>query len=92
MLDLMGRGYVLEHCSMYLRKEQDVKALRIYVTDALKTIADNTSRMVSGGVTLKSRYVEWAEQLKAPREPVESSEAIINRIKGRISALGEDDK
>lgn len=92
MLDLMGRGYVLEHCGMCLRKEQEMKALRIYVTDALKTIADNTSRLGSGGVTLKSRYVEWAEQLKAPKEPKESSETIINRIKGRISALGEDDK
>lgn len=77
---------------MYFRKKQDQEILKIYVTDALKTIADNTSRLLSGGVTLKSRYVEWVEQLKAPREPVESSEAIINRIKGRISALGEDGK
>lgn len=74
---------------MYLREKQDKRLLEIYVTDALKIISENTSKMVSEGIALNTRYVDWVKQLKASKEPTESSEMIINRIKDRINALGE---
>lgn len=75
---------------MYLREKQDKRLLEIYVTDALKIISENTAKMVSEGVALNARYVDWVKQLKASKEPTESSETIINRIKDRINALGEN--
>lgn len=75
---------------MYLREKQDKRLLEIYVTDALKIISENTAKMVSEGVALNARYVDWVKQLKASKEPTESSEMIINRIKDRINALGEN--
>lgn len=90
MLDLMGKGYILEHCAMYLRKKQDKELLGIYVTDALKILTENTAKMVSEGVMLKLGYAEWAKQVKAPKKPLESAESIINRMKSKIGALGEN--
>lgn len=75
---------------MYLREKQDKRLLEIYVTDALKIISENTAKMVPEGVALNARYVDWVKQLKASKEPTESSEMIINRIKDRINALGEN--
>ena len=89
MLDLMGKGYILEHCVMYLHKKQDEELLSIYVTDALKILTENTAKMVSKGIMLKFGYVEWAKQAKAPKKPLGSAESIINRMKSKIGALGD---
>lgn len=36
MLELMGRGYVIEHCIAAYRKNAVEKSYRAYVTDALR--------------------------------------------------------
>lgn len=65
-------------------KESQAKTYRIYVTDSLKAIADNTARKYGGSV-LNMRY---AEVITKPREPAESSDEVIARIRSKIEQIG----
>lgn len=69
LLDLYGRGYVIDHCvAAFLRmrkKEAKETLYKAYLTDALKLIAENTSHyLVPGlgafdyGSTMSKRWIE----------------------------------
>ena len=77
LLELYGRGYVIDHCIAALLRKQKKEAketlFRMYVTDALKVIAENTSHFlirgvgaVDYGVTMSKRWVEM--ELPQPEE------------------------
>ncbi len=73
-----------------MRKQAEDKLFRVYLTDGLKAIADNTSALHSKGVSLKSRYVEIVDGIKPDKpeeEPKETAEQIINRISAGLNAL-----
>ena len=65
----------------------------MYVTDALKAIADNTAKTVhSGGTGLKMRYLDMMEQLERKKEVPQKDESqtasdIIERMKGKMKNL-----
>ena len=59
----MGIGYVIEHYIAFFQKEQKDKAYRLYVTDALKIITENTAK-ANGGTYLTGRYAELIEPKK----------------------------
>lgn len=73
---MLGRGYLIEHCISTLKAINEEKAYRIYVTDALMAIADNTSHflgvngMVDYGRTMSQR---WIEVLNPPPEKPEDN-------------------
>ena len=75
MLDLYGRGYVVEHClneiEMMLRERQ----YRAYVTDALMVVANNVAQAL-GGSQLQSR---WMDTFKEPdtRTPEEIARDVV---------------
>ena len=67
MLELYGKGYVIDHCaSVYLERREE-RLYRIYVTDALKAIAENTTHylgaddMFDYGASLSLRWIEALE-------------------------------
>lgn len=55
MVDLLGTGYVVEYCVSRYNHKQEEKQYRIYLTDALMAIANNTARAF-GGSTVTMRY------------------------------------
>lgn len=55
MVDLLGTGYVVEYCVSRYNHKQEEKQYRIYLTDALMVIANNTARAF-GGSTVTMRY------------------------------------
>lgn len=63
-MKLYGKGYVIEHCISLFQKYQEEKAYRIYVTDCLKTIVENTTHHVSiqgvvdMGSTINKRWID----------------------------------
>ena len=57
MLELIGIGYVIEHYIAYFKKEQIEKTYQLYITDALKMIAENTAKQ-SGGSYITTRYAD----------------------------------
>jgi len=66
-----------------LKKQMQEKAYRIYVTDALKTITENTAKY-AGGSYIKGRYFD----LEGPK-PLETRtpNQIIQQIKGKIKKI-----
>ena len=62
---------MIEHCISALKSNNEKKSFKIYVTDALMAIADNTTHLVgqSGvvdyGRTIKERWID----LLTPQKP-----------------------
>ncbi len=84
LLELMGIGYVIEHYISFFHKEQEEKAYRVYVTDTLRLITENTAKMGHGGSYFKARYIEV---LEPPKEEKRSAEEVINGIKDKLRRL-----
>ena len=64
-------------------KESQAKTYRIYVTDSLKAIAENTARHY-GGTVMNMRYADITSKPK----PTESSDEVISRIRSKIQEIG----
>lgn len=78
-----------------MRKQAEDKLFRVYLTDGLKAVADNTARLTKEGVSLKLRYVEIADNIKTDKpeeKPKETAEQIINRITSGLNALAKKEK
>lgn len=76
-----------------MRKQAEDKLFRVYLTDGLKAIADNTSAINPKGVSLKSRYVEIVDGIKPDKpeeKPKETAEQIITRITSGLNALAKE--
>lgn len=85
MLELMGSGYVIEHCVSAFRKEQAEMQYRSYIADALKALADNTAR--HGGVIMRERYADMigSGKKKDTRTGDEIAQDVIKRAGLRIA-------
>ena len=70
------------------RKEQKTleEAYRIYVTDCLKLMSENTARY-AGGSNVSVRYYDL---IKKPVVETRTSEEIIDGIKAKLKAMGDD--
>lgn len=83
-VDMLGSGYVMDHCMSAFKYRQEEKLYRVYVTDALKAIADNTRRY-AGGYNLTSRFFDWVYKDKPKgNKREETADEIILRIKQKI--------
>lgn len=76
MLELMGSEYVIEHVVAELNSRMKEEIYRVYVTDALKYIAE------SWGTVLSCRYVDLITE---PEEVEESGDEIALKV---INKLG----
>lgn len=85
-LELFGKGYVIEHCIAFFRRQQKEQMYRVYITDALKAIAENTSRMY-GGVSIKTRYADIIGDENTHREEKRTPDQIIDHIRNKLKAL-----
>lgn len=88
MLDLLGKGYVIDHCISLFKNKQKDKIYRIYVTDALYAIGNMMGKRY--GATsdiIKKKYsniVSFDSKKKQKKE--ETEEEIIQRIKMKLGA------
>lgn len=83
----MGVKALLSVLPVLLKKQAQEQAYRAYVTDALKTITENTAKY-AGGSYMKARYYD----LENPK-PVETrtGEEIISQMKAKIARIGGGD-
>ena len=84
---------MIEHCISSLKLNNEKKSFQVYVTDALKAIAENTTHLVGAkgvvdyGVKFKTRWID-ALNPPPPKAPEDNRpcEDIVtdmwNRIKG----------
>ena len=80
----MGARALLSALPVLLKKQAQEQAYRIYVTDALKIITENTAKY-SGGNYMKIRYYD----LENPKpEENRTPEEIIGNMKEKIARIG----
>lgn len=82
---MFGDGYIAQHVLQQHQKAQERKAYQVYVTDALKTIAENTANF-AGGKTMSMRYYDLIK--KQEPEPTESAEDIKKMMVEKIRRIG----
>lgn len=83
LLEIVGIGYVIEHYIAFFQKEQQEKAYRVYVTDALRIVTENTAKQ-GGGTYLTTRYADLIEPRK---EETRTANEIIVDLKEKLRRL-----
>lgn len=72
-MDIYGKEYVIDHCQSEYKRRSEERIYRIYITDALKVIAENTTHFagvdefIDYGSTMSMR---WADVLEPQKEEV----------------------
>lgn len=84
-METFGKAYVIDHCVGFFQRRQEEQKYRIYITDALKAITDNTVRMY-GGVSLKMRYADMIDTTPQ-KEETRTAEEVIDHIKEKMQKL-----
>lgn len=90
---------MIEHCISLFSKRQKEKAYRIYVTDCLKTIAENTTHLmgiqgvVDYGSTMPERWVDLVSPDIEKQKKIEefnnmSTDEIVDGIWNRAKKGG----
>lgn len=89
MLNIFGKKYFIEHCLNHLKQASRNDLLNVYVTDALKVIANNTSGTKEKAI-VKLRFAELMNDSLKPAESKkeEDPEEIIKRIKQKLKKKG----
>ena len=68
LLNLLGKGYVIDHCISLFNRQAKEEAYRAYVTDTLKALNDNFAKHF-GGAFYQTRYVDVVN----PKEETDKS-------------------
>jgi hypothetical protein len=82
LLELLGRGYVIEHCISSFKNRTEEKAYKIYVTDSLYAIANGLYQYLGKGDAMEKRFIDIIEK-SAPKKE-ETEEEVIERIRGKL--------
>lgn len=67
LLNLVGKGYVIDHCVSLFNKKMKEMQYKVYLTDALKLINDNLVKLVGGDV-MRERYYDAIKEDKGPQK------------------------
>ena len=80
---MFGRSYVKDYCIASFQREQEETAYKVYISDTLKLIAENTAK-VSQGNYINVRYYDLINP-----KPVDNrtEEEIIDHIKNKLNQL-----
>lgn len=68
-------------------QQQDEKAYRVYMSDAVMTLTETVAKSF-GGKYIGHRYIDFVEPPK--QEKTRSSEEIIEDVRSTIAAIGGD--
>ena len=80
LLQMIGKGYVIDHCVSLFKKKQEKKLYQIYVTDTLKLINDNIAKNF-GGAMIKTKYSELTQTVK---EDNRTGDEVAREVIGRL--------
>ena len=82
MLELFGRGYVIEHCVSTFNCTQKEEAYKAYTSEIFCGIAKQL------GLEVSMNYFQLIEQLKPQKEETRTADEIIGGIKDKLRQLG----
>ena len=72
MLEIFGRGYVIEHCISSFQKQNEVLTYRVYVTDLLRALSRQEN---------VPRYYDLIKKDKAPKK---DAKEVKEKIRGKF--------
>lgn len=79
------RGLILA-LPMMIKRQDEGLALRLYVTDCLQSITENTAKKI-GGKYVKMRY---ADIIKPQKVETRTAEQIISEMQEKMNKMGGD--
>lgn len=79
---MTAKGYIAALPAI-LKRDAETAAYRIYITDVLKNIAENTARY-SGGSYIKVRY---ADIVNPPKEEMRTADEVIEHMKKKLEEV-----
>lgn len=74
MLTLFGIDFVIDHVLSEIKRQSEERSYKIYVTDALRAIANNTAQAAVEQRSYTSLTNRWAEVIEPQEEPQEIEE------------------
>jgi len=94
LLELLGKSYIIDHCLNHLKEHSEDTALKVYITDALKAVVENTARWSKDGVVMKKRFADIINDVPDEEENENNNKrahSIKERIKSKLAKLGKED-
>lgn len=94
MLELFGADYVIDHVLIEIKKLNEEKSYKVYISDALRAIVNNSAQVAVEQrfyISLQKRWIEIitpqekSQEIDDPR----TCEEIVNDIWKRIRGKGE---
>ena len=83
MLELLGRGYVIEHCISSFKNKTHEEMYRVYITDSIQAITNMYHKAHGGnGEAVVKRYYDIIHPSEPKKE--ETADDIIDRIKKKL--------
>lgn len=82
---MSAKGLILA-LPMMIKRQSEELAFRLYVTDCLQTMTENTAKKV-GGKYVKMRY---ADIIKPQKVETRSAEQIISEMQEKMNKMGGD--
>lgn len=79
---MTAKGYIAVLPAI-LKRDAEAAAYRIYITDVLKNISENTARY-AGGSYIKVRY---ADIINPPKEEKRTADEIIDHMKKKLASV-----
>lgn len=83
MLDVLGKGYVIDHCIAFSHKMDEENIYKTYMTDALKVMCENMAKF-TGGSFLNIRFYDIIHPGKIETR---TSTEIINNISAKLANM-----
>lgn len=74
---------MIEHCVSAFSRKRKSEIYRMYVTDALKVIAENTAKF-AGGSVMSKRYEDI---INPPPEETRTADEIVESIRNTLAQL-----
>ena len=87
MLELIGRGYAIEHCVSFFNKKREEQRYKYYLTDAIRILTYNTS--MKGRGVIEQRYYDLAQKINQ-KEDNRTADDVIDNISDKLRKMSED--
>jgi len=94
LLEILGKSYIIDHCYNYLKVQSEETALKVYMTDAIKAVVENTGRLSKEGVVMRKRFADIINDVPDEEENENNNKrahSIKERIKSKLAKLGKED-
>lgn len=91
MLDLIGKGYIVDHCVSLFNNKAKERLYQTYITDTLKCLNDNLAKVI-GGTSIKARYYDLLEAGSQKESEKTGDEIALEIIrKAGLKVKGKED-